>query len=349
MVAMPLTLNATGQLVGTWDATLTPGYTPVTWYTTVAVGALVGSYAFDVSLAGGNTLTSLVVAVSAPESHGEQPPDAGEDTTAPVVTITPVGTLGATASFTFTAVDASTVTFECMLTTNAVEGTWAACTSPKTYTDLAVGAYIFSVRATDKGGLVSAVVTSSWSVTPDTTAPVLTVTPVGTPGAWAQFTLSSNEAGSTFECMLTKDAVEVFAWAGCTSPQTYADLPAGAYVFSARATDLAANVSQVKTQSWTVTAPVDVTPPVVTITPTVTPGETATFTLTASEAYVTYTCELTKSGKVVEAMAPCTSGVTYTGLKPGKYVLTVIGTDLSDNVTVPAATFAWTYNKGKGK
>ncbi len=46
MVAMPLTLNAAGQLVGTWDATLTPGYTPVTWYATVAVGALVGNYAF---------------------------------------------------------------------------------------------------------------------------------------------------------------------------------------------------------------------------------------------------------------------------------------------------------------
>ena len=56
MVSMPLTLNADGQLVGTWDATLVAGYTPVTWYATVAVGALVGNYAFGVSLVGGNTL-----------------------------------------------------------------------------------------------------------------------------------------------------------------------------------------------------------------------------------------------------------------------------------------------------
>ncbi|HUX70353.1 MAG TPA: DUF4214 domain-containing protein, partial [Cellulomonadaceae bacterium] len=83
MVPMDLTLNADGQLVGTWDAALVAGYTSVTWYTTVAVGALVGNYSFDVRLVDGNTLPPLVVSVSAPESHGQQPPDAGEDTTVP--------------------------------------------------------------------------------------------------------------------------------------------------------------------------------------------------------------------------------------------------------------------------
>ena len=53
MVAMPLTLNDAGQLVGTWYATLAAGYNTVTWYTTVAVGALVGNYAFGVSLPAG--------------------------------------------------------------------------------------------------------------------------------------------------------------------------------------------------------------------------------------------------------------------------------------------------------
>ena len=91
MVSMPLTLNAEGQLVGTWNATLVAGYNTVTWYTTVAVGALVGNYAFGVSLVDGNTLAPIVVGVSAPESHGEQPPDAGDDLTAPIVTVTPVG------------------------------------------------------------------------------------------------------------------------------------------------------------------------------------------------------------------------------------------------------------------
>ncbi|HSN07221.1 MAG TPA: hypothetical protein VLV82_07740, partial [Candidatus Angelobacter sp.] len=207
--------------------------------------------------------------------------------------------------------------------------------------------YIFSARATDKGGLVSDVVTKSWSVTPDITAPVLTVTPVGTPGASATFTLTSNEAGSTFECMLTRNGTEIVEdWAACESPHNYTGLPAGNYVFSARATDLAANVSDVKTQSWNVVALPDTTPPVVTITPTVLPGETATFEFGANETFVTFTCELTKSGKAVEAVAPCTSPVTYTGLKPGKYVFTVIGTDLSGNASTK--TLSWTYTKAKG-
>ncbi len=181
MVPMPLTLGA-GTLVGTWNAALEAGYTPVTWYITVAEGAPVGNYTFGVSLAGGNSLAApIFVSVSAPESHGKQPPDAGEDTTAPVVTVTPVGTLGSTASFTLTA-NEDGVTFDCMLTTNNVAGSWESCASPKTYTGLAVGTYIFSARGTDKATNVSGVVTRSWSVTsavPDPVDPVTPVTPVG--------------------------------------------------------------------------------------------------------------------------------------------------------------------------
>lgn len=184
MVPLPLTLNAEGQLVGTWNATLVAGYTPVTWYATVAVGALVGNYAFGVSLVDGNSLDPIVVSVSAPESHGEQPPDAGEDTTAPTVTVTPIGTLGATASFTLTA-NESDVTFECMLTTNTVAGSWESCASPKTYTGLAVGTYIFSARGTDKATNVSDVVTRSWTVDApvDVTPPVVTPPVVTTSGS----------------------------------------------------------------------------------------------------------------------------------------------------------------------
>jgi hypothetical protein len=154
MVAMPLTPNAAGTLDGTWSAALSAGYTSVIWYATVAEGAPVGDYAFDVSLlpllgVGGNTLSPLVVAVSAPESHGEKPPDVGDDTTAPTVTITAADTtVSTTATFELTASEAD-VTYECMLTTNGVAGTWESCTSRKTYTDLQPGSYTFSARATD--------------------------------------------------------------------------------------------------------------------------------------------------------------------------------------------------------
>ena len=256
MVAMPLALNDTNQLVGTWDATLVAGASvPVTWYATVAVGALVGNYAFAVSLEGGNTLDAIVVGVAAPETHGEQPPDAGEDTTAPVVTITPDGTLGVTATFVITAVDANPVTFECMLTTNGVAGPWGSCTSPKTYTGLQPGTYVFSARGTDRALNVSDVVTSpEWTVTPlpDTTPPVVTIAPVGTLGATATFTLTANETPVTFQCQLTKNG-KAGAWEPCTSPKTYTNLKVGTYGFAARATDLAGNTSAPAiSQTWNV-------------------------------------------------------------------------------------------------
>ena len=135
MVAMPLTLNGAGQLVGTWDVALGAGYTPVTWYTTIEVGALVGNYAFGVALQGGNTLDPITVSVAAPESHGG---GAGEDTTAPVISATPIGTLSSTASFTLAA-DEDDVTFTCQLYVNGVGGLPEACTSPVTYTGLRAG------------------------------------------------------------------------------------------------------------------------------------------------------------------------------------------------------------------
>ncbi|MHB8892693.1 MAG: hypothetical protein ACYC65_11695 [Candidatus Limnocylindrales bacterium] len=170
MVAMTLTLDGDSQLVGTWDAALGAGYTPVTWYATVAAGAPVGDYAFGVSLEGGNTLEPAVIAVFAPEEHGEQPPDAGEDTTAPVVTITPVGTPGSTATFTLAA-DEDGVTFECQLSKDGRPGAWEPCTSPKTYYSLKVGTYVFSARATDEAGNLSVPDSETWAVTKGGRAP----------------------------------------------------------------------------------------------------------------------------------------------------------------------------------
>ena len=163
MVAMPLALNDRGQLEGTWDAALLPGYTPVTWYLTVAVGAPVGGYTLGVSLEGGNSLEPISVAVAAPESHGQKPPGQGEDTTAPVVTLAPAGTLGSTASFTISA-DEDNVTFVCQLYRDGLAGPAEACTSPVTYSGLQPGDYVLSVVGTDRAGNVSDPVTQSWTV-----------------------------------------------------------------------------------------------------------------------------------------------------------------------------------------
>ncbi len=169
LVRVPMTLDGQGHLVGGWDVPLAAGYTSVAWYVTVAEGAQVGNYAYGFALDGANALSPAVVAISAVESHGNQPPGSGEgggeDSTAPVATLTPVGTLDATATFTLSA-DQDGVTFECTLAKDGAGQPWQACTSPVSYTGLQAGAYVFSARGTNSGGLVSAVVTRSWTVSP---------------------------------------------------------------------------------------------------------------------------------------------------------------------------------------
>ena len=214
-----------------------------------------GNYTVGVSLEGGNPPDPAVIVVFAPETHGVQPPDAGEDTTAPVVTITPEGTPGSTATFTLAAVDANTVTFECQLTRDlSVLEDWAACTSPVRYANLLPGSYVFSARGTDKALNVSAVVIVTWTVDPplDTTPPVVTITPVGILASTAKFELTADEDPVTFECGLTRNGT-AGDWATCTSPMEYTGLKPGSYVFSARATDSSGNTSvPVSSATWTV-------------------------------------------------------------------------------------------------
>ena len=89
--------------------TLAPGFNPLTWFVTVAAGAPVGNYSFDVTLRGGNVLEPLVVAVEAPATHGEQPGDF-------TITVTPIGELGSDAAFALAAEgDTSGVIFQCKL------------------------------------------------------------------------------------------------------------------------------------------------------------------------------------------------------------------------------------------
>jgi hypothetical protein len=184
MVALPLTPDA-ASLVGTWNADLSAGYNSVIWYATVAVGAPVGNYEFGVSLEGGNTLESIVVSVSAPEVHGEKPPGAGDDTTAPTVTITVADTtVSSTATFDLTASEAN-VTLECRLTTNGVVGAWETCTSPKTYSNLTPGIYVFSTRATDAADNVGEVEVYALVIPAAVTPPVASQPSAAAPGAAA--------------------------------------------------------------------------------------------------------------------------------------------------------------------
>jgi predicted phage tail protein len=268
-----------------------------------------------------------------------------------VVTVTPVGDLGATAVFTLAADDDGT-TFECLLTVNGEPGSWTACTSPVTYTDLAPAAYILSVRGTNREGLVSEIVSQTWTVLPDTTSPVVKIDLESVLGSTATFEFSADEDGVTFECTLTKDGDTEAAVVeeNCSSPKEYTDLGPGTYVFSVIGIDAAGNPSEaVESQPWTVEAPDDTTAPEVKIDGVVVAGTTATVTFSANED-ATFQCQLVKGKRVVSAWATCTSPTAFTGLTPATYTVSVRATDAAGNTSdVVTETFVVTKAPGKPK
>lgn len=236
MVRMPLVLSDTDRMTGTWPLTLSRGYTDLTWYLLVADGAPVGAYGIDVGIESGVDLADLVVvSFAAPADHGSKPPDVGEDTTAPVVTITLEALTGDSATFSFTA-DEADVSFDCRLTTDGVPGEWADCsTGSVTYSGLLPAAYVVSVRGTDAAGN-AATYTQAFSIDPDTAV-------VGGPSeqAWllddqATFTLTSTAPDATFDVAVNGEARPACETTTCV----VSDLPAGASVitFTARTSSL---------------------------------------------------------------------------------------------------------------
>ncbi len=252
MVVLPLTADPDGRVTTSWRVPLVAGYTDLVWYLVVAPGAPEGGYALGATLAGANTLDPVLVAMTAPETHGES--------TSVAVKIT-VDALGTDPAFTLTAVpDTVTGTFQCRLGKDGADAPWEDCgTAPSgewSATDLGPGSYEFSARLKLGSARMSELASVSWVVSDetggDTTAPTLTLTAVGVPGESATFALTSDDPTATFECRLLQDGTVVEAWATCATDASYDALEAGAYVLEARATDAAGNVSDLVTRGWTV-------------------------------------------------------------------------------------------------
>ena len=252
------------------------------------------------------------------------------DLTAPTTTITasPAGpTPSTTASFSFAA-DETGSTFQCRL-----DGTtFAACTSPRSYSGLAEGGHVFEVRAVDPAGNVGPAASHSWTVT-DTTPPTVTITAAPSSlsaSSSASFSFAANEAGSAFECRL-----DAAPYAACTSPHAYTGLADGGHTVAVRATDAAGNVGPAATRSWTV----DTTAPTTTITAgpegTVTSAG-ASFSFTADETAGTFECRLDGA-----AFGPCSSPTSYDGLSDGDHSFDVRAADVAGNLGAPASR-SWT-------
>ena len=223
----------------------------------------------------------------------------------------------------------SGVTFDCALDL----GPFGPCISPFTVAALGNGAHILWVRATDAAGNADTT-PASRGFTVDTTFPTTTISggPTGsTTLQTAQFGFSANEAVLRFECSL-----DTAAFSTCVSPISYAGLALGSHQFRVRAGDLAGNVGAPAVRAWTITAPADTTPPVLTLSGPAsgTQATSASFTFSANEP-ATFMCSLDTA-----PFAACSSGVGYTGLQPGTHVFRVEGRDAAGNLAT--ASHTWT-------
>ena len=253
------------------------------------------------------------------------------DTTPPETTIdTHPGSLtNATgASFSFSSEPGAG--FECKLDA----GVFVACASPRTYSGLADGDHVFSVRASDAAGNTDpSPAAFSWTV--DTVPPETSIDAhpdVLTKVITASFSFSS-EPGASFECKL-----DTGSFGPCSSPQSYAALADGGHSVEVRATDGAGNTDPTPASfSWTL----DTVPPDTSLDshPVALTNATDASFVFSSEPAASFACKL-DSG----SFAACTSPLGYTGLGEGGHSFVVRATDPAGNTDPSPASFAWTVD-----
>lgn len=258
------------------------------------------------------------------------------DTVAPTTTIDthPVDpSPGQTAAFAFHASEAAQK-LECSLTPQGGADSFSACTSPKTFTNLADGTYTFKVRATDLAGNVQSGSTEfGWHVdhtADDTTPPETTITtkpPDPSTSATAAFGYSSNEPGSSFECSLDSAPFAACAASGVT----YNGLGNGPHTFRVRAIDASANRNVDQTPAaytFSVSVPKETPreepPPAPLQTslvgkpPKRTPDRTPTFHFRANIPGASFVCAVDRG-----RFKACRSPFTTPSLRPGRHTFQV--------------------------
>jgi hypothetical protein len=247
----------------------------------------------------------------------QTPPAAPEVTAGPSGTTSPGGANAF--SFTFGTV-ADAASYLCALD----DTSWAACTSPKTYSGpLGDGSHTFSVVALDANGNESAPGTRTWTVD---------ATPAPVPSITSGPTGLVNTASATFEFTLSGDAVSATCAldsatpASCTTGTSYTSLSQGAHTFSVRSVDPAGNVSAAATRTWTVDT---VAPawPWFWSSPQPVSSSSSAFFQWQTEGGATYACTLDDSP------VPCSSFASLSDLAEGNHTFAVVATDAAGNST----------------
>ena len=278
-----------------------------------------------------------------------------DDSAAPDTSLTsgPSGTTSSTtASFAFSSSEPSS-TFECKLDA----GAYAACTSPKDYSGLAVGSHTFSVRATDAARNTDATpATRTWTIQgstppPDDSAPVAAFTYDPTAPAAGQavaFDATTATCADT-PCDYTweddgPDGVGGKQWPlgeGETLSFTFQDQ--GPKYVRLTVTDADGDTDSVRhtiTVGAAAPPPTDTTAPDTTIASgpaDTTDDATPTFAFSASEPGSTFECRVDAG-----AWADCTSPWTTSPLGDGAHTVAVRATDAAGNTDASPATRTFT-------
>ncbi len=116
-------------------------------------------------------------------------------TTPPETSITSADEGSDSATFGFSSTEQGS-TFQCQLSKDGtVTQAWAACTSPKSYSNLTSGNYMFEVKATDSDGMVDQTPASrNWTITSVDTQPKVMSTSPATIATTANVTATFSEA-----------------------------------------------------------------------------------------------------------------------------------------------------------
>lgn len=240
--------------------------------------------------------------------------------------------------FTFNATDNGGVIdhYECQIDS----GSWAACSSPKSYSSLTEGNHAFSVKAIDTAGNVSNVDNRTWHI--DLSSPVLSLATIPNPitnqlVSTVTFSASDTGGGSIagYLCNLDNSG-----YTSCASPFSQL-LSAGAHNILIKAFDTAGNYSNIESASWTI----DTSLPTVTLIAKpslVTSALTATFSFTGADtgggAVASYECRLD-----LASYSACTSPYNLSGLAAGAHSVQIRAIDNAGNVG-NATTYSWTID-----
>ncbi len=304
----------------------------------------------DEITAGSDPRDPASVPTPQPSPSEPSPTPPPTDTTAPNTQVTggPAATTQSTsASFSFTSTEAGS-TFECRLESAA----WSSCSSPKTYSGIAVGTHLFSVRATDPSANVdSTPATYSWTVeatSPPPDSPEATA--IWTPPANAvvndPVVLDGTASTGTSQLSCTwsfenQDGSVVYQTrTGCKVDFTFESVGTKYVELGVQSADGASDADK---KSFTITPEADTTPPNTTIGSTPGSSTTATsasFSFSSSEAGSTFACQLDGS-----SWSACATPKSYSGLALGSHTFNVRATDGTGNTDASPASWTWTVQQ----